>query len=66
MQGQVASQGEPFVSGFDPESLGSNLESVGLRLQEDLSDLDLIARYDPEGVNGLKSVQQSRIARAKS
>jgi len=66
MQGQVSSQGEPFVSGFDPESLGRNLESAGLRLEEDLSDLDLIARYDPGGVNGLVSVHQSRIARAKS
>ena len=66
MQGQVSSQGEPFVSGFDPSSLGRNLESVGLHLEEDLSDLDLIARFDPGGVNGLASVHQSRIARAKT
>lgn len=64
MQGQVASQGEPFISGFDPDSLGSNLQSVGLCLQEDLSDVELIERYDPRGLNGLVSVQQSRIARS--
>jgi methyltransferase (TIGR00027 family) len=64
MQGQVASQGEPFISGFDPESLGRNLESAGLRLDEDLSDIELIARYDPQGLNGLDCAHQSRIARA--
>lgn len=65
MQGQVAAQGEPFVSGFDPESLGNNLEKLGLRLEEDLSDIDLIERYDPSGINGLVSVHHSRIARVR-
>jgi methyltransferase (TIGR00027 family) len=64
MKDEVAAQGEPFISGFDPSSLQQNLASVGLSLEEDLSDLELIARYDPGDLNKLRSVKQSRIAKA--
>jgi O-methyltransferase involved in polyketide biosynthesis len=65
IQESVASVGEPFIGGFDPETLPRNLEKAGLLLEEDLTDPELIARYDPADVNGLVSAPQSRIARAR-
>jgi len=62
----VASVGEPFICGFDPATLPVNLEKAGLLLQEDLTDPELIAQYDPAGANGLISAPQSRIARART
>ena len=64
VQASVAAVGEPFKSGFDPSSLGQNLHSAGLRLDEDLHDIELIERYDSQGANGLESSVLSRIARA--
>lgn len=49
----VASVGEPFVSGFDSGSLASDLGPLGYRLLGNPSDLELLRRYDPDGVNGL-------------
>ncbi len=66
IQKSVASVGEPFISGFDPASLAGNLQKVGLQLEEDLTDPELIARYDPTGENSLVSAPQSRIARART
>ena len=60
----VASLGEPFVSGFEPEALAQNLESVGLKLEEDLDPRELVDRYDKEGSSGLQGTSRSRIARA--
>ncbi len=65
IQEKVTSMGEPFISGFDPLTLEQNLGRVGLALEQDLSDIQLIERYDPHGVNGLQSASQSRIARAR-
>jgi methyltransferase (TIGR00027 family) len=65
VQRTVESMGEPFISGFDPLALEQNLRAVGFELQEDLSDIELIQRYDPEGKNALQSAHQSRIARAR-
>ena len=66
IQKSVASVGEPFISGFDPAGLRGNLHKVGLQLEEDLTDPELIARYDPGGANSLISAPQSRIARART
>jgi methyltransferase (TIGR00027 family) len=66
IQKSVASVGEPFISGFDPAALRGNLQKVGLQLEEDLTDPELIARYDPTGENSLISAPQSRIARART
>jgi methyltransferase (TIGR00027 family) len=60
----VAASGEPFVSGFDPGTLAVELSELGLELAEDLSDTELIERYDPSGRNGMVSSAQSRVARA--
>jgi methyltransferase (TIGR00027 family) len=62
----VASVGEPFIGGFDPATLPRNLEKAGLLLEEDLTDPELIRRYDPTGANGMVSAPQSRIARART
>ncbi len=50
----VKSVGEPFVSGFHPADLADDIRHLGLELVEDLNDFQLVERYDPAGVNGLK------------
>lgn len=59
---RVKSVGEPFVSGFHPESLESDLQAIGLQLEEDIDDLQIIERCDPADRNGLRSSAISRIA----
>jgi O-methyltransferase involved in polyketide biosynthesis len=61
----VASLGEPFVSAFDPATLASELHGIGLDLLEDRDDTELVARYDPQDVNGLRPSARSRIARVR-
>jgi methyltransferase (TIGR00027 family) len=61
----VASIGEPFLSGFNPATLARDLHEVGLELLEDLDDAQVVERYDPCGLNGLKPAQHSRIAHAR-
>ena len=41
----VARLGEPFVSGFDPSELASDLKSAGLELVEDLNGRQMAERY---------------------
>ncbi len=62
---QVASVGEPFVSGFDPAELAGDLEALGLRLLEDCPDAELMRRYDPAGVNGIAPSTMGRIAHVR-
>lgn len=62
---QVASVGEPFVSGFDPVALAGDLEALGLRLLEDCPDAELMRRYDPEGINGIAPSTMGRIAHVR-
>jgi len=59
----VKSVGEPFVSGFHPADLADDICHLGLELVEDLNDFQLVERYDPAGVNGLKPADRSHIAR---
>jgi methyltransferase (TIGR00027 family) len=56
--------GEPYLSGFDPALMADELRACGLDLIEDFGADELIARYDPEGANGLKAEPSSRVARA--
>lgn len=60
----VKALGEPFVSGFHPAQLADDIRPLGMELVEDLNDFQLVERYDPAGVNGLKPAHQSHIARA--
>jgi methyltransferase (TIGR00027 family) len=64
MREMVKSVGEPFVSGFDPATIGAELTARGLRLVEDLGTDELIRRYDPRGLNGMRAGALGRIARA--
>jgi len=61
----VASIGEPFLSAFDPRTLADDLRGVGFELEEDLDDFQLVDRYDPRGLNGLKAAKLSHIAHAR-
>jgi methyltransferase (TIGR00027 family) len=61
----VADAGEPFVSGFDPATLAGELQAIGLELMDDRDDNQLVAGYDPQGLNGLRSSNRSRIARVR-
>lgn len=65
LRSQVASLGEPLVSGFDPATLERDLRALGLRLLDDGSDDDLARRYDPQGRNGFKPQAISRIAHVR-
>jgi methyltransferase (TIGR00027 family) len=61
----VASVGEPWVSGFDPARLSSELGGVGLELVENLGPEELVARYCAERIDGLMPSVYSYIARAR-
>jgi methyltransferase (TIGR00027 family) len=66
VQRRVASVGEPFLSGFDPAELGDELLGLGLQLEEDLGNRQLLRRFDPQGVSGLSADGgYSRIAKAR-
>lgn len=66
LQRSVASVGEPFLSGFDPSALADELLGLGLQLQEDLGNGQLLRRFDPQGVSGLSGGGgYSRIAKAR-
>lgn len=61
----VKSFGEPFISGFHPTSLSTELGHVGLDLVEDVNEFQLVEQYDPAGVNELKPADRSHVARAR-
>lgn len=61
----VAALGEPFVGGFNPSTLQSDLALAGYSLLEDLSDSDLVRQYDPQGLNELSTRGLGRIALAR-
>lgn len=62
---EVSLAGEAFLSGFDPEMLGEQLQAAGLLLLEDLNGDQTVARYDASGVNGLRSAVAAHIAHAR-
>jgi methyltransferase (TIGR00027 family) len=62
---EVSSVGEAFLSGFDPGAIGGQLLGVGLRLLEDLNGEQMVQRYDPAGVNRLRSNLAAHIAHAR-
>jgi methyltransferase (TIGR00027 family) len=61
----VKSLGEPFISGFHPASLATVLDEVGLELEEDLSEFQMVERFDPAGHNAFKPADRSRVARVR-
>ena len=38
------------------------MDALGLELQEDLKEFELVKRYDPDGINGLKPADRSHVA----
>jgi methyltransferase (TIGR00027 family) len=65
LQARVASLGEPFLSGFLPDSLAASLAECGLTLVEDLDGKDMEQRYDRDGTHGLGQSVFSHIALAR-
>jgi methyltransferase (TIGR00027 family) len=65
LQARVASLGEPFLSGFNPDSLAASLLGCGLTLLEDLDGNDIARRYDKDGSHGLGQSAFSHIALAR-
>jgi methyltransferase (TIGR00027 family) len=62
---QVASLGEPWMSGFDPARLQSQLRGTGLAVVENLGPEQLEARYCAARADGLTPSPGSHIARAR-
>jgi methyltransferase (TIGR00027 family) len=65
LQARVACIGEPFLSGFDPDSLAASLVGCGLTLIEDLDGADIAHRYDKDGSHHLGQSAFSHIALAR-
>ncbi|MBY0277186.1 class I SAM-dependent methyltransferase [Candidatus Binatia bacterium] len=61
---QRAAQGEPWLSGFDPTTLASDLRALGLTLVEDLDGRALTARYCAARSDGLAASLSGHVARA--
>jgi methyltransferase (TIGR00027 family) len=61
---QVASLGEPWVSGFDPDELGSVVQGAGLEIIENLGPEELAARYCAGRSDGLSPSRGSHLAHA--
>jgi methyltransferase (TIGR00027 family) len=61
----VATMGEPYLSGFDPKEIASDLMRTGLELIEDLDGQQMSERYGRTGANGLRPPVSLHIARAR-
>ncbi len=62
---RVASAGEPWISGFDPNQLFDELRRAGLELIENLGPEELAARYCRDRSDGLTASSGAHIARAR-
>ena len=69
MQAIVRQAGEPMKAGFDPSRLAADLETLGLRLQEDLSPADIEERYfrgRSDGYHAYEHVHFAQVAVGKA
>jgi methyltransferase (TIGR00027 family) len=64
LQARLASLGEPFLSGFDPQGFGATLAECGLELCEDLNGEEITRRYGRIAMNSGPS-SYSHIAQAR-
>lgn len=62
---EVAALDEPFLCGLDAATLPQELTALGFDLVDHLSDTAAVARYDPQGCNGLRTFRHSRTARVR-
>jgi O-methyltransferase involved in polyketide biosynthesis len=65
LQQRVSEMGEPFLSGFDPDSLGAELRRCGLELIEDVTGEAAVQRYHRAGTMGFDHHSSSHLALAK-
>jgi methyltransferase (TIGR00027 family) len=65
VRAQVASLGEPWVSGFHPDELDSDVRSAGLEIVENLGPPELGARYCDGRTDGLRPSPGSHLAHAR-
>jgi methyltransferase (TIGR00027 family) len=61
----VATMGEPYISGFDPNEIATNLGQAGLELVEDLDGRQMSERYARAGASPLRPPSTMHIARAR-
>lgn len=66
LKAEVSAAGETFLSGFDPHTLHDLLSATGLLLLEDLDGHQAVARYDPAGLNALRSAAAAHIVHARA
>jgi O-methyltransferase involved in polyketide biosynthesis len=57
--------GEPMISGFEPQTLGTALSGVGFRLLEDLGPQDQEACYFRARTDGFRATEHSTFAVTK-
>lgn len=62
MMDGVRMLGEPMVAGFDPSTLGGELERLGLGLHENLSPADIQERYFRGRTDGYKACEHAYFA----
>jgi methyltransferase (TIGR00027 family) len=62
---QVASLGEPWVSGFDPDELGSVVRGTGLEIIENLGPEELAERYCAGRTDSLSPSLGAHLAHAR-
>lgn len=62
---RVAALGEPFQSGFDPNTIAADLRGCGFTLEEDIDDREALERFDRANSNDLRPTRFSRVARAR-
>ena len=65
MRAARAAENEPWVSGFDPATLGDDLRALGLELVEDLGSAGLSERYVAGRTDGLLLGKAGHIARVR-
>jgi methyltransferase (TIGR00027 family) len=65
VQRRVTSLGEPFLSGFDPDSIAAEISQCGLDLIEDLSGREAVARYGRNDDASLSRPSSSHMALAR-
>jgi methyltransferase (TIGR00027 family) len=65
MRARRATQGEPWLSGFNPANLANELKALGLVLLEDLGGGELRARYCAGRSDALSPGASGHVARAR-
>jgi methyltransferase (TIGR00027 family) len=61
----LASAGEPWLSGFNPDQLADELRDTGFTLLESLGPEELRARYCADRTDGLSPSPNTHVARAR-